>query len=163
MSLLLYRLRNGRLHRPSPQQMQAPMRIIARWEIHSVMRAAGFGSCVRGGGDEETNREHVLQFPAGDGSCRADLGEVEGFVHHVAAPEGDDFSGLGEAIAGALDADVAPHHAAQGAFHIRDIEFGFVGWGNAMLKLLGESDLIFLGFDGGIRTGSCSEDHSFQQ
>jgi len=50
--------------------------------------AAGFLPEVGGAGDEGGDFEHILEFPAAGG--------VEGFVEHIAGPEGDDLDGFVE-------------------------------------------------------------------
>src|SRR5947207_793533 len=106
--------------------MQPPMGIIALGVIETVMRSARFAAGVGGRGDEETRCEHVLQLPTRDGAGGSQLGDVEGFVHHVAAPERDDFAGFVEALAGALDAYVSPHDAAERIAYIRDVQLCFL-------------------------------------
>src|SRR5207244_6983381 len=115
----LDRLRYRRLHRAAPHKVHPPVRIIALGMTDSIMRAARFGPRIAGGRDQETRRQHVLEFPAGDGGLGADLGGVEGLIHHVAAPERDNFARLRQPLLGPLDAYMSPHNAAQRTLHIR--------------------------------------------
>ncbi len=138
------------------------MGIISLREVGAVMNAATFGAGVGGGGDKPAAGEHVLKLPTRRrGAVAAD--RVEHLVHHIPTPEVNDFPCFDESFAIPFDAGVSPHHAAQTAANVGDVEFGAVAEGNIVTQALG---IIFAHADGLFRrrlAGALAERKTFQK
>ena len=78
------------------------------------MRAAALVAGERGARHQDAHGQEVLHLPA--------LGGIEHLVEAVAAPELEHPQDVRQVRAAALDADVAPHRAAQAGADVRQVE-----------------------------------------